>query len=82
MVIKRCYFHYRLGFPPTIWQLREIATSVVQKRNPKAKLGQSWENSFKKRHPELKTRFSKQIDVIRNIRGNDIYLINHFFNEV
>jgi len=82
VVIERCYFRCRLGFPPTTWQLREIATSVVQKRNPEAKLGQSWEKSFKKRHPEVKTRFSKQIDFIRNIRGNDIDLMNYFFNEV
>ena len=70
------------GFPTTIWQLREIATSVVQKRSPDEKLGQRWEKAFKKRHPEVKTRFSKEIDFIRNIRGNDIDLMNHFFNEV
>jgi len=62
--------------------LREIATSVVQKRNPDEKLGERWEKPFKKRHPEVKTCFSKQIDFIRNIRGNDIDLMNHFFNEV
>jgi len=81
-VIERCYFRCRLGFPPTIWQLHEIATTVVQKRNPGEKLGERWEKSFKKRHPEVKTHFSKQIDFIRNICGNDIDLMNHFFNEV
>jgi len=29
-VVERCYFCCRLGFPPTIWQLREIATCIVQ----------------------------------------------------
>ncbi|RPA90591.1 hypothetical protein L873DRAFT_1570083, partial [Choiromyces venosus 120613-1] len=62
IVIERCYFRCRLGFPPTIWQLREIATSVVQKRNPDEVLGKRWEAAFKKRHPEVRTRFSKQLD--------------------
>ena len=30
----------------------------------------------------MKKRFSKQIDFIRNIRGNDIDLMNHFFNKI
>ena len=30
----------------------------------------------------MKTRFSKQIDFIRNIHRNDIDLMNHFFNRV
>ncbi|PUU73046.1 hypothetical protein B9Z19DRAFT_1069297 [Tuber borchii] len=54
-VIDRCYFSCRLGFPSTIWQLREIATSVVQKRNPHEELGKRWEEAFKKRHPELES---------------------------
>ncbi|RPA89017.1 hypothetical protein L873DRAFT_753816 [Choiromyces venosus 120613-1] len=29
IVLEHCYFYRRLGFPPTIWQLREIATSIV-----------------------------------------------------
>jgi len=81
-VIDRCYFRCRLGFPPTVWQLREIATSVVRKRNPLETLGKWWEEAFKKRHPEVKSRFSKQLDFIQNIRGNDPQLMNHFFDEV
>jgi len=81
-VLDRCYFHYRLGFPPTVGQLREIATSIVQKRIPNEKLGKRWEARFNKRHPEVKTRFSKQLDFIRNLRGNDIQLMHHFFDEV
>ncbi|RPA90597.1 hypothetical protein L873DRAFT_1848733 [Choiromyces venosus 120613-1] len=29
IVLEHCYFRCRLGFPPTIWQLREIATSII-----------------------------------------------------
>jgi len=65
-----------------IWQLCGIATSIVQKRIPNEKLGKRWEVRFKKRHPEVKTRFSKQLDFIRNLRGNDIQLIHHIFDEV
>jgi len=81
-VVERCYFRCRLGFPPTIWQLREIATCIVQKRDPGIVLGKRWEQAFKKRHEDVKTKFSKQLDFIRNIRGNDIQLMNSFFNEV
>jgi len=38
-VVEHCYFHCRLGFPPTIWQFYEIATAVVRKRNPNEVLG-------------------------------------------
>jgi len=38
-VPDRCYFHCRLEFPPTIWQLCEMATTMVQKRIPNKKLG-------------------------------------------
>ena len=81
-VLDQCYFCCRLGFPPTIGQLRKIATSIVQKRILNKKLGKRWEARFKKRHPEVKTRFSKQLDFIRNLRGNNIQLMHHFFDEV
>ncbi|RPA98203.1 hypothetical protein L873DRAFT_1688602, partial [Choiromyces venosus 120613-1] len=53
-----------LGFPPTIWQFREIATAIVWKRNSHDILGQRWEKGFQKQHPEVKSRFSKQLDFI------------------
>lgn len=43
LVLERCYFRCRLGFPPTIWQWKEIAQSIVRKRSPTETLGQSWE---------------------------------------
>ena len=42
-VVDRCYFCCRLEFPPTIWQFRQIATTVLQKRNPNEVLGKRWE---------------------------------------
>ncbi|RPA92497.1 hypothetical protein L873DRAFT_1817577 [Choiromyces venosus 120613-1] len=64
IVLKHCYFYYHLGFPPIIWQLHANGTSIVQKRNPKETLGKRWEEAFKRRHPEVKTSFSKQLDFI------------------
>ena len=54
-MIDRCYFQYRLGFRPTVWQLSEITTCVVWKRNPQETLEKWWEEGFKKRHPEVKS---------------------------
>jgi len=82
IVVDRCYFRYRLGFPATIWQLCDIALSILRKRKPEEKIGKRWEVGFRRRHPEMKFRFSKQLDFVRKLRGNDIGLINHFFDEV
>ncbi|RPB04708.1 hypothetical protein L873DRAFT_1799104 [Choiromyces venosus 120613-1] len=64
IVLEYCYFCYHLGFPSIIWQLREIATSIIQKRNPQETLRKIWEEAFKRRHPEAKTGLSKQLDFI------------------
>ena len=81
-VLERCYFRCRLGFPPTIWQWKEIAHSIVRKRNPTEILGQSWEKNFKKRHPEVKSRFCTQLDFVRNTQGNDLELMTKIFDQV
>ncbi|PWW76200.1 hypothetical protein C7212DRAFT_189609 [Tuber magnatum] len=45
-VADHCYFRCRLGFPATIWQLQDIAVSVVQKRNQSDTSGRQWEIGF------------------------------------
>ena len=82
IAVDRCYFRCRLEFPATIWQVCDIALSILQKRKPEETLGKWWEVGFVRRHPDVKSRFSKQLDFIRNLRGNNVELINHFFNEV
>ncbi|RPB04295.1 hypothetical protein L873DRAFT_1667129 [Choiromyces venosus 120613-1] len=47
-VVEHCYFRCHLGFPPTIWQLREITISILRKRMPEEILGKRWEEAFKK----------------------------------
>ncbi|RPA89363.1 DDE-domain-containing protein [Choiromyces venosus 120613-1] len=62
-------------------QWKEIALSVVQKQNPNETLGQTWEHNFKKRQPEVKSRFSNQLDFVGNTQGNDIELMRKFFHQ-
>src|SRR5205807_5900894 len=81
-VLERCYFRCRLGFPPTIWQWKDIAHWIVRKRNPNKTLGKTWEQNFKRRYPEVKSRFSSQLDFVRNMQGNDIELMTKFFELV
>ncbi|PWW77623.1 DDE-domain-containing protein, partial [Tuber magnatum] len=80
-VLDRCYFRCRLGFHPTIWQWKEVALAIVQKRKPHKTLGKLWERKFKKRHPEAKSRFSSQLDFVCNTKGNNVELITRFFEE-
>ena len=81
-VLERWYFCCWLGFPPTIWQWKEIAYSIVRKQNPTEILGQSWEKNFKKRHREVKSRFCAQLDFVHNTQGNDLELMTKFFDQV
>jgi hypothetical protein len=52
------------GFQPRLSDIREIADRLCTTRNA-LRVGPRWANGFVKRHPELTTRFRRQINYQR-----------------
>ena len=51
--------------------VRALAFEFVHERVPNAKVGEDWiRNSLYKRHPEILSRWSQQLDRIRALRGS------------
>ena len=62
-----------------------MALEIVQKQNPDAIVGKGWiRNSLYKRSPEIKTRWSQQLDSVRALRGSkgNYQAIKQFFDNV
>ena len=59
------------GWLQTPADIRALALVILQKRDPNAKVGKDWtRNSLYKRHPEIKSRWSQQLDRVRALRGS------------
>ena len=85
ILLWRCDILQRAGWLQTPKDVRIMALEIIQKRNPDAQVGKDWvRNSLYKRHPEIKTRWSQQLDRIRALRGSEgNYLaIQLFFDNV
>ena len=85
ILLWRCDILQRSGWLQTPKDIRILALEIVQKRDPNAKVGNDWvRNSLYKRHPEIKTRWSQQLDRIRALRGSkgNYQAIKLFFDNV
>lgn len=83
MLVDRCYLLGKMGFPPPVWRVRELALDILKKREPDATLGKKWVSTgFYHRHPEVRSVYSHRIEWIRTARGNNREILNRFFNEV
>ena len=70
IVLWRCEILQRAGWLQTPKDARILALEILQKRDPDAKIGEDWvRKSLYKRHPEIKARWSQQLDRIRALRG-------------
>ena len=85
ILIWRCDVLQRSGWSQTPEDVRILALEIVQKRDPDAKVGKDWvRHSLYKRHPEIKLRWSQQLDRIRALRGSkgNYQAIKLFFDNV
>jgi hypothetical protein len=65
ILIWRCDILQRAGFPQTVKDVTASAEQILQKRNPTATVSSRWiDRSFYKQHPEVKARWSQQLDRI------------------
>ena len=65
-LVEHCEHLRRCGFPVTVEHVREHALHVYQQWVPEGRLGKDWvKNSLYHRHPEVKSKFSKQLDYKR-----------------
>ena len=71
ILIWRCDVLQRSGWSQTPEDVRILALETVQRRDPDAKVSKGWvRHSLYKRHPEIKLRWSQQLDRIRALRGS------------
>ena len=85
ILLWRCEILQRSGWLQTPADVRALALEIVQKQDPNAKVGKDWiRNSLHKRHPEIKSRWSQQLDRIRALRGSkgNYQAIKQFFDNV
>lgn len=58
-------------FWPATNDVRALALEAVQKRDLETKVGKDWvRNSLYKRHSEVESRWSQQLDRVRAVRGS------------
>ena len=85
ILLWRCDILQYSGWLQAPEDVRVLALEIVQKRDPDAEVGKDWvRNSLYKRHPEIKRRWSQQLDRIRALRGSkgNYKAIKQFFDNV
>ena len=85
IVLWRCDILQRAGWLQTPKDAQILALEILQKRDPDGEIGEDWVcKSLYKRHPEIKARWSQQLDRIRALRGSkgDYLPIKLFFDNV
>src|SRR5215469_4617901 len=70
----------RRGLPPRISTVRYLAQKLLSARlsSSNAIIGESWVNQFIKRHPELRTKYTRKYDY-QQAKCEDPVLIKDFF---
>ena len=85
ILLWRCEILQCSSWLQTPADVRALALEIVQKWDPNAEVGKDWiRNSLYKRYPEIKARWSQQLDRIRALRGSkgNYQAIKQFFDNV
>ena len=65
-LIWRCDILQRAGFPETVQDVRDLAQTLLRKRDPTGTVSPRWiDRYFYKQQPEVEARWSQQLDKIR-----------------
>jgi hypothetical protein len=79
-LIWRCDLLQRAGFPQTVQDVRDLAQTLLRKRDPTGTVSPRWiDRYFYKQHPEVKARWSQQLDKIRVWHTNKFDALESFF---
>jgi hypothetical protein len=83
ILIWRCEILQRAGFRQSIRDVRDLAEKILQKRDPTATVSPRWiDRCLYKHHPEVKARWSQQLDRLRARHGNNFNALELFFEMV
>jgi hypothetical protein len=83
ILIWRCDILQRVGFPQSVKDVRDMAEQILRKRDPTGTVSPRWIDRFLyKHHPEVKARWSRQLDRIRASHGNNFAALELFFENV
>ena len=81
-LIWQCDILQRTGYPLSVKEVATLAEMILRKRDPTATISPRWiDRSFYKQHPEVKARWSQQLDRIRALQGNNFAALEAFFAE-
>jgi hypothetical protein len=79
VIVAWCLQLYNWGWPARITQLRRMAVELLKEKGDTRALGSSWQSSFLRRHPELKSKFVPPRDRKRYLaQSRDSFL--HWFH--
>jgi len=63
--------------------VRDMAEQIIRKRDPTETVSPRWIDRFLcKHHPDIKARWSRQLDRIRASHGNNFAALELFFEKV
>jgi len=83
ILIRYCDILRRTGFPQSVKDTIALAEEILRKRDPTATISPRWlDRSFYKRHPEVKARWSRQLDRVGATHGNGFAALEAFFGLV
>jgi hypothetical protein len=83
ILLWHCDILQRAGFPMNVKDVTALAETILRKRDPTGTVSPRWlDRCFFKRHPEVKVRWSQQLDRIRATHGNNFAAIELFFQIV
>jgi hypothetical protein len=81
-LIARLYELKSWGFPAVVCKIRELGTVIARTQDPSIELGKKWLEGFKRRHLEIETEWSKQLDYAWAVQGGNISAFEDFFAKV
>jgi len=81
-VLDRCSLLSSWLQPARHGVVEDMARSLLQLREPEGIIGNHWVYNFIKRHDELASAFSKQIENCRAIQANNPAMLNMYFDRV
>lgn len=79
ILVETCESLQDLGFPPAVYQIKEFAKELLARRGGKGKFTKFWWRNFRRRHPEVCTKWSQQMDFVRVFQGNYLLAITKYF---
>lgn len=82
VLVEKIQMLQDLGFPPEIYKITNFSRDILARKGVKAKVSNSWWKGFKRRHPEIATQWTNQMDFVRIARANNLEAMTKYFENL